>query len=240
MLELFKLGLRRSKSLDHYRSMQSYIAEGTLSELARRGVRAEECRVLELGSGFGGYSGILQERAKQFVATDLHADSVYREMTIPFAQVDALKTFPFKDCSFDLVYCSSLIEHLAEPEKMLAEARRVLRPGGHLFLSFPPFYSLALVGGHAFKPYHLLGEGLSLRIYNALHKTEIRSYATWFGTWGLHALRIDQVRGLVAAAGLEILDVYTRLSPVNTAHLPGVLKDLATWHVCYLARKPGG
>jgi hypothetical protein len=34
------------------------------------------------------------------------------------------------------------------------------------------------------------------------------------------------------------MDQYTKLWSLNMARLPGVLKDLLTWHVCFLARKP--
>lgn len=37
---------------------------------------------------------------------------------------------PFEDGSFDLVYCRYLLEHVADPGRVLIEMRRVLRPGG--------------------------------------------------------------------------------------------------------------
>jgi SAM-dependent methyltransferase len=45
----------------------------------------------------------------------------------------------FEDGSFDLVFSGQSIEHVpeAEAEIVLAEARRVLRPGGHLYLDTP-------------------------------------------------------------------------------------------------------
>lgn len=39
--------------------------------------------------------------------------------------------------SLDLVVCSAVLEHLSEPERMLAEIRRVMAPGGCLFLTVP-------------------------------------------------------------------------------------------------------
>jgi SAM-dependent methyltransferase len=49
--------------------------------------------------------------------------------------------FPFKAESFDLVYSSHTLEHLddATVQKILTEARRVLRPGAPLLIKIPDF-----------------------------------------------------------------------------------------------------
>lgn len=44
---------------------------------------------------------------------------------------------PLADGAVDLVIMSELIEHLVDPDEALAEAHRVLVPGGHLLLSTP-------------------------------------------------------------------------------------------------------
>jgi ubiquinone/menaquinone biosynthesis C-methylase UbiE len=48
---------------------------------------------------------------------------------------------PFPDGSFDLVLSHAVIEHVADPGTYLCEARRVLKPGGHLFLQTAPYLS---------------------------------------------------------------------------------------------------
>jgi SAM-dependent methyltransferase len=40
------------------------------------------------------------------------------------------ETLPFADGSFDLVSANMVVEHVADPRRMLAEIHRVLRPGG--------------------------------------------------------------------------------------------------------------
>ena len=44
---------------------------------------------------------------------------------------------PLDHRSVDLVWCSEVIEHVADPQALLFEARRVLRPGGRLLLTTP-------------------------------------------------------------------------------------------------------
>ena len=42
---------------------------------------------------------------------------------------------PVGDGTLGLVWCIHVLHHLEEPERVLAEIRRVLRPGGHLILA---------------------------------------------------------------------------------------------------------
>lgn len=44
---------------------------------------------------------------------------------------------PFPDNSFGTIYGSHCWEHARDPVQALAEAARLLRPGGHLFAAFP-------------------------------------------------------------------------------------------------------
>ncbi len=46
-------------------------------------------------------------------------------------------TWPVAEESIDLVLCTEVLEHVFDPEQLLAEAYRCLRPGGRLFLSVP-------------------------------------------------------------------------------------------------------
>lgn len=44
---------------------------------------------------------------------------------------------PYPDSSFDAVICTEVLEHAAEPEKLLAEIKRVLKTDGQVFLTMP-------------------------------------------------------------------------------------------------------
>ncbi|MGX9882777.1 methyltransferase domain-containing protein [Streptomyces sp. NPDC002276] len=68
-----------------------------------------------------GLRTIAQERAAE-------ADNPAR-----FTDGDAL-SLPVPDASVDLVWCERVLQHLAEPDKAVAEMARVLRPGGRVAL----------------------------------------------------------------------------------------------------------
>lgn len=51
-------------------------------------------------------------------------------------QADGLH-LPFGAGRFDLVVCSEVLEHMPDPGQAVAEAARVLKPGGHLVVSVP-------------------------------------------------------------------------------------------------------
>jgi ubiquinone/menaquinone biosynthesis C-methylase UbiE len=51
------------------------------------------------------------------------------------------ESLPFADESFDIVYSANVLEHTAEPERVLAESVRVLRSGGLLHMEMPNYLS---------------------------------------------------------------------------------------------------
>ncbi|WP_126428025.1 class I SAM-dependent methyltransferase [Brevibacillus marinus] len=56
-----------------------------------------------------------------------------------FMTADA-SAMPFAANTFDTIIMNDAMEHVANPEATLAECFRVLKPGGHLYINFPPYY----------------------------------------------------------------------------------------------------
>jgi len=55
--------------------------------------------------------------------------------------ISDLVKIPVKAESYDLVFCSQTLEHVPDPQLLLSELYRVLKPGGKLWLSVPFFYA---------------------------------------------------------------------------------------------------
>ncbi len=53
---------------------------------------------------------------------------------------DICSSVPFPDECFDLVICTSVLEHVEDPESALRELRRVTRRGGRIWLEVPFIY----------------------------------------------------------------------------------------------------
>ena len=47
---------------------------------------------------------------------------------------------PFPDESFDTIIMNDFVEHVSEPERAIVEAIRLLKPGGRIYMNFPPYY----------------------------------------------------------------------------------------------------
>ena len=111
-------------------------------------------RVLEVGSGFGVFVAVTRaeygtesfglEPAASGFDTSFHigrevigANGLDPEI-IRNARGEAI---PFPDDHFDFVFSSTALEHTEDPERVLDESLRVLKPGGCLHFVFPNYGS---------------------------------------------------------------------------------------------------
>lgn len=123
---------------DHWRqaSLAFPAVEAMASPLAGR-------RILDLGAAFCWASNRFARAGANVVAADFNPDpefglgkaDFYFRLGCPhFERVccDG-EALPFADGTFDAVFCCATIHHFVRPEKLLAEAARVLAPGGRFF-----------------------------------------------------------------------------------------------------------
>jgi SAM-dependent methyltransferase len=112
-------------------------------------INATGKEILDLGCGPGGKTCFLASlKPSKVVGVDSSAEMIHlaeraRELLAPpeerikieFACVDAAD-LPFPDSYFDLITCSDAFEHFANPQGVLSESARVLRPGGVFAMDF--------------------------------------------------------------------------------------------------------
>lgn len=88
----------------------------------------------DLGAGESPYKNFFLEHADFYVAVDW-AGSLHQTRADIIADLNA--ALPITDSVADTVVSLSVLEHLREPQTMLDEAFRILKPGGHLILQVP-------------------------------------------------------------------------------------------------------
>jgi SAM-dependent methyltransferase len=110
---------------------------------ARRWLPADAARVLDVGCAFGyGSAAVLARGREGRVIVGVERDPellarAQREFPwLPMIDADATE-LPIANSCADAVLLLEVIEHVAEPERVLAEAHRVLRPGGVIIISVP-------------------------------------------------------------------------------------------------------
>jgi SAM-dependent methyltransferase len=151
-------------------------------------------RVLDVGCGRLGLRAL--EPDLDITGVDFEPQPAYPG---PFVQADAAEGLPFAEGEFDLVYCSSVIEHVA-PERRAAFAAEVRRVGRGWFVQTPAF-------GFPIEPHALLP---------AVHWLPRRLRSA---VWRLGAHPHEEVR-LLRRAELEAL-----FGPAGAERLGGLVKS---------------
>jgi SAM-dependent methyltransferase len=95
-------------------------------------------RVLDLGCRSGALTRHFLD-GNSVVGLDVDAAALEKAAALGIEplQADVEQPLPLEDASFDAVVAGELLEHLRFPDALVAEIRRVLRPGGVLVGSVP-------------------------------------------------------------------------------------------------------
>jgi SAM-dependent methyltransferase len=98
-------------------------------------------RVLDLGCGAGRFVAALDDAGADPVGVELAEAALERaRRNAPGADLRLLEpdgSLPLEHAGVDLVWCSEVLEHVADTAYLLLEIRRVLRPGGRLLVTVP-------------------------------------------------------------------------------------------------------
>jgi SAM-dependent methyltransferase len=98
-------------------------------------------RLLDLGCGNAPFAGIYRPLVDEYVWADW-PNSPHQLFELD-CEVDLnAAPLPFHEASFDTILLSDVLEHIAEPNQLLAELRRILTPGGKLLIGVPFLYPI--------------------------------------------------------------------------------------------------
>lgn len=121
----------QARLYDERRSASPSVMEPLLAALEGTSGR----RLADIGGGTGNYSLALRQEGWTPVVIDRSPEMLARaaDKGLETVQADA-RQLPFGDESFDAAMMISMLHHVEDRPAALAEARRVLRPGGRLVL----------------------------------------------------------------------------------------------------------
>jgi ubiquinone/menaquinone biosynthesis C-methylase UbiE len=123
--------------------------------LIRHFAPLEGARILDIGCGLGVYVRKFRRFSDRVYGIDIDAKRL-REgaRTTPGLMLSASETLPFRDGAFDVVVLNEVIEHVRDDAATLAEALRVIRPGGRIVIYAPnrlyPFETHGIYVGEKF------------------------------------------------------------------------------------------
>ncbi|MBF8780668.1 malonyl-ACP O-methyltransferase BioC [Pseudomonas fulva] len=245
---------RAATTYDSVAALQRAVGEHLLGQLP---ADLAVSRWLDLGSGTGHFSRRLSERfgGSQGIALDIAEGMLQharREGGASFHVVGDAERLPLADDSVDLVFSSLAVQWCSRLDQVLAQVRRVLRPGGVLALSSLCVGTLeelraswqqvdGMVHVNRFRQFeayqqHCHASGLQLlglhRQAQVLHYPDVRSLTHELKALGAHNLNPGRPGGLTGRARMQgLLQAYEGWR--QPAGLP------ATYQVVYgVLRKP--
>lgn len=157
-------------------------------------------RIIDVGCGCGNlFDGIHQEAVRlvgvDFVPEMLQA-AARRHTRASFLAADGSR-LPFAGGSADVITCLGVLEYVPDPDAVLLELRRVLRPGGDLIVSFPNKGSAL----RKLSKIEVSAEGAAVAVVNRLRG---RPRATPTKRYAHRQWRAPGVRMLLAANGFHV------------------------------------
>lgn len=124
------------------RIWQERIQGERLKLIERYGGALAARRILDLGSGMGGTSVALALEGAFPLAFEYNREyceivrlrAARYDLDLPVIN-GAGEDLPFASASFDLAICWDVLEHVQNPERLIAELARVVRPGGRVLIT---------------------------------------------------------------------------------------------------------
>jgi ubiquinone/menaquinone biosynthesis C-methylase UbiE len=180
--------------------------------------------VLDLGCGRGGVMELFWRDVRLAVGLDPDLASL-REHRAGLPRVCGMgEALPFTSASFDLVIGLWLLEHVAEPVRLLREVHRVLAPGGHFIFITPNARHPLLLANRFSWAFPAVQRLLVPRLYG---RAEADTFRVRY-----QANTLPRLRALAAGVGFRIVALRTLSDPTYLAfndlfyHLSSALERL--------------
>lgn len=164
---------------EYYKNFKNVFAHSSVpwqQEILKRFLNRSEVknsyRAADIGSGIGNNIKTISGFTEHITAVDISPTAldilrkIYSGLVSGLSVINAdAAALPFQEKIFDVVILTETLEHCENPERVLSECIRILKPDGSLIVSTPNYLNPA---------------GLWKRVWDSTHK-----HSTW-DAWGNH------------------------------------------------------
>jgi SAM-dependent methyltransferase len=158
-------------------------------------------KILDLGCSGGALARRLRDRGHHVTGVDSMRVGDVDEQVSQFFLGDLERGIPDEvGSSFDIVIAADLLEHLRDPDRLLRDVRRRLRPGGMLLASVPNF-------GHWYPRFRVAVGRFDYDQRGILDRTHLRFFSR------------QSFRRLARASGFLVVNVRSTGLPVDVLGL---------------------
>lgn len=212
-------------STEPYENLHIYFREIKPDERSSLSVLVDivsaNSRVLDLGTGSGALGHYLRLHKTCIVdgvtynaAEAAHASPHYRRIEV--ADLDSVTlTDLFPTERYDFIICADVLEHLKQPEHVLAECQKLLQPNGQLLISIPNAGYAGLIAELLEGEFKYRDEGLLDRTH--LRFFTRRSLQRFLDQHGWHINAIETIDRSLPTS--EFTTAFDSLPPAVARHL---------------------
>jgi ubiquinone/menaquinone biosynthesis C-methylase UbiE len=140
---------------------------------------------IDLGCGSGGIAAALAPRVEQMMAIDPEPWQRWQDFQQQQANLhfypQSVELLTIADNSADVVICNQVYEHVADPQRLINEIYRILKPGGYGYFAGPNL--LWPIEPHVFWPIvHWLPRNIAVKLMTACKSKGVldANSATWW------------------------------------------------------------
>lgn len=91
-------------------------------------------KLMDFGCGRKPYQNLFT--VEKYIGVDIEVSGHDHNNSLVDIYYDG-QTIPVENAYFDSVFCSEVLEHLFEPDKILSEINRTMKPGGNILITAP-------------------------------------------------------------------------------------------------------
>ena len=126
-----------------HQNLDRFIIRKSIFSALKKNLKYFNGTLLDVGCGKMPYRKFILENSniESYVGLDIDSALSYDALVKPDYSWDGIK-MPFSDSSFDSALATEVLEHCPDPEKVLKEVYRILKPGGVFFFTVPFLWNL--------------------------------------------------------------------------------------------------